>query len=220
MVERLDVERDDLAVVGDADAGIERVGHREIRAIELQDEAGLDDGAILAAHHVGQREQILLDGLVVRVLEIARDLAGRRRGHEIFLDTGLGHRRLGAGDVGFDRGKVLPRHRAGAGRAMLERRGELAEQLRELGELRLAGAARRVGLALEAVEAIDDMDGVVGAALLAVVDDVDAGGLLLRDHVGDGLADGGIERGGSASLSPRAAARPPWRGAAGCRCGW
>ena len=77
---------------------------------------------------------------------------------------------------------------------MLERRGELAEQLRELGKLRLAGAARRVGLALEAVEAVDDMDGVVGAALLAVVDDVDASGLLLGDHAGDGVVDGGIER--------------------------
>ena len=77
---------------------------------------------------------------------------------------------------------------------MLERRGELAEQLRELGKFRLAGAARRVRLALEAVEAVDDMDGVVGAALLAVVDDVDAGGLLLGDHIGDGLADRGVER--------------------------
>ena len=70
---------------------------------------------------------------------------------------------------------------------MLERRGELAQQLRELGKLRLAGAARRVRLALEAVEAVDDVDGVVGAALLAVVDDVDAGGLLLCDHIGDRL---------------------------------
>ena len=78
---------------------------------------------------------------------------------------------------------------------MLERRGELAEQLRELGKFRFAGAARRVRLALEAVEAVDDVDGVVGAALLAVVDDVDAGGLLLGDHVGDGLVDGGVERG-------------------------
>ena len=82
---------------------------------------------------------------------------------------------------------------------MLERRGELAEQLRELGKLRLAGAARRRRLALEAVEAVDDMDGVVGAALLAVVDDVDAGGLLLGDHVGDRLVDRGIERGASAA---------------------
>jgi hypothetical protein len=83
---------------------------------------------------------------------------------------------------------------------MLERRGELAEQLRKLGKLRLASAARRIRLPFEAVQAIDDMDGVVGAALLAVVDDVDAGGLLLRDHIGDRLADGGIER-GAASLS-------------------
>src|SRR4029079_9946728 len=116
-------------------------------------------------------------GLVVRVLEIARDLAGRRRGHEIFLDARRGHRRRGAGAVSLDRGKLLPRNRAGTGRTMLERRGELAQQLRKLGEFRFAGAARRIGLALEAVQAIDDMDRIIGAALLTVVDDVDAGGL-------------------------------------------
>ena len=54
--------------------------------------------------------------------------------------------------------------------------------------------------ALEAGQAVDDMDGVVGAALLAVVDDVDAGGLLLRDHIGDRLVDGGVERARSAAL--------------------
>ena len=37
-----------------------------------------------------------------------------------------------------------------------------------------------VDYALEAGQAVDDVDGVIGAALLAVVDDVDAGGLLLR----------------------------------------
>ena len=84
---------------------------------------------------------------------------------------------------------------------MLERRGELAQQLRELGKFRLAGAARRVRLALEAVEAVDDVDGVVGAALLAVIDDVDAGGLLLGDHIGDGRVDRCVER-GPAPLSP------------------
>ena len=61
------LKRDDLAVVREADAGIERVGHRKVRAIELQHEAGLDDGAIFARHHVGQREQIFLDGLVMLV---------------------------------------------------------------------------------------------------------------------------------------------------------
>ena len=65
--------------------------------------------------------------------------------------------------------------------------------------------------------------GVVGAALLAVVDDVDAGGDLLLHHVGDGGAHRGIERGAVAvpGLSfRRAAAPPPWPAAAGCRCGW
>ena len=78
---------------------------------------------------------------------------------------------------------------------MLERRGELAQQLRELRKFRLADAARHIGLALEAGQAVDDVDGVVGAALLAVVDDVDAGGLLLRDHIGDGLRHGGVQLG-------------------------
>ena len=105
---------------------------------------------------------------------------------------------------------------------MLERRGKLTEQLRELGKLRLAGAARRVGLALEAVEAVDDMDSVVGAALLAVVDDVDASGLLLGDDASDRVADGGIERSAVsvAFLLGQIAPPPPWPAAAGCRCGW
>ena len=70
----------------------------------------------------------------------------------------------------------------------------MLEQFGKLGKLRLAMTERRGGLALKASETIDDMDGVIGAALLAVVDDVDAGGFLLGDHVGDRLGDGGIER--------------------------
>ncbi len=87
---------------------------------------------------------------------------------------------------------------------MLERRGELAEQLRELGKFRLAGAERRRRLALEAGEPVDDMHGVVGAALLAVVDDVDAGGFLFGDDAGDGVAHRGIER-----VAPFAYLLPP-----------
>src|SRR3569833_233105 len=78
---------------------------------------------------------------------------------------------------------------------MLKRRSELLEQLRQLGKLRLAGAARDVALALEAVEAVDDMHGVVGAALLAVVDDVDAGGLLPRNDISHRGVDSGVQFG-------------------------
>ena len=56
-----------------------------------------------------------------------------------------------------------------------------------------------VRLALEAGEAVDDMDGVVGAALLAVVDDVEAGRALPGDHAGDRL-------GTAASSAARSAA--------------
>ena len=70
---------------------------------------------------------------------------------------------------------------------MLERRGELGEQRGKLGKLRLAGAHRRRALALEAGEAVEHVHGVVGAALLAVIDDVDAGLDLLRHDMRDRL---------------------------------
>jgi hypothetical protein len=66
-VERLDIRRDDFAVVGDADAGIERVGHGEVGAVELQDEAGRGDRVVLLFHRVGQRAQVCLLVLVVPV---------------------------------------------------------------------------------------------------------------------------------------------------------
>ena len=73
---------------------------------------------------------------------------------------------------------------------MLERRGEVGEHRRELGKVRLAGSERRRARAVEAGEAILDVRGVVGAALLAVIDDVEtAGNLLLHD-----LADGAAHR--------------------------
>ena len=77
---------------------------------------------------------------------------------------------------------------------MLERRRELAEQGRELGKLRLAGAERRRARALEAGEPILDVHRVVGAALLAVIDHVDAGGHLPGDDIGDRRVNRGTER--------------------------
>ncbi len=50
-------------------------------------------------------------------------------------------------------------------------------------------------LALEAGQAIEHMHGVIGAALFAVIDDVEAAFDLLLHDVGDGLAHRGVERG-------------------------
>ena len=78
---------------------------------------------------------------------------------------------------------------------MLERRGEMREQLRQLGEFRIAGAERRRALALEPGEPVEHMHRIVGAALLAVIDDVDAAFDLLGDHMRDRLAHRGVELG-------------------------
>ena len=78
---------------------------------------------------------------------------------------------------------------------MLERRGEVLENFRELGKFRLAGAHRRRALAFVTGQAIEHVHGVVGAALLAVIDDVEAAfGLLLHDVI-HCLAHGGAELG-------------------------
>ena len=78
-------------------------------------------------------------------------------------------------------GQVLPVDRAGAGRTVLERRGELLEQQRQLGKFLVAGAHRRRALALVAGQAVEHVHGVVGAALLAVIDDVEAAFDLFAD---------------------------------------
>ena len=82
---------------------------------------------------------------------------------------------------------------------MLERRGELLEQQRELGKLLVAGAERRCALAFEAGQPVEHMHGVVGAALLAVIDDVEAAFDLLLHHIRHRLAHGG---GSSARRAP------------------
>ena len=112
VVQRGDVDRDDLAEVLDAFVEVDHVAeHREIRAIELENESGIDDRLVFALHHLGEREDIFLFGLVVGILEIARDLAGRGRGHEKFLGLGILHHGLGSLDVGERRVEVLPADR-------------------------------------------------------------------------------------------------------------
>ena len=78
---------------------------------------------------------------------------------------------------------------------MLERRGEISEHRRELGKVGLAGAERRGARAIEAGEAVLDVSGVIGAALLAVIDDVEPAGDLLGNHVGDRAPDRRLELG-------------------------
>ena len=169
---------------------------RQVGAVELQHEAGVDDGAILARHHLGERVEISLVTRIVLVFQVTRDLSGRRRRHEAFFRLGAGHRGVRAREVGLDRREVLPGDRARARRPVLERRGEVGEHRREFWELGLAGAERRRARAVEAGEAILDVGGVIGAALLAIVDHVEPAGDLPLHHLGDRAADRLLELGG------------------------
>src|SRR5262249_29525296 len=136
VVERLDVGGDHLAEFLEAQMGEHHVAaERQVRTVELQHEAGVLDGAVLARHHVGERVEVGFIAWVVLVLEVARDLSRRGRGEEDVSRSGAGGRLLRQRDVGLERGKVLPRDRARAGRPMLERRGEIGEHRRELGEV-------------------------------------------------------------------------------------
>ena len=168
---------------------------RQVGAVDLQHEAGIDDRAVFPRHHLGQRIKIGFVRGIVLVLQIARDLTGRRRGHEPFARLGARHRLLRPRDVGLERGEILPGDGTRARRAMLERRGEVGEHRRELGEVGLAGPERRRARAVEAREAILHVGGVVGAALLPVVDDVEPAGDLFPHHVGDRRAHRGRELG-------------------------
>ena len=80
MVERLDVQLGDLAKLGRAGAGeLDVAAHREVGAIDLQQEARAMDRVVLDLHRVGERGDIGLVRRVVRVAEELRDHAGRRR---------------------------------------------------------------------------------------------------------------------------------------------
>ncbi len=78
---------------------------------------------------------------------------------------------------------------------MLERRGEMREQLRQLGKLGVASAHRGRAFALVAGEPVQYVYGVIGAALFAVIDDVDAAFDLLPHNMGHRIAHCGGELG-------------------------
>jgi hypothetical protein len=77
---------------------------------------------------------------------------------------------------------------------VLEGRRELPQDGRELGELLVARAERRRTLALEALQPIFQVHGVVDAVLFPVVDHVEARRRLASYDVSDGAARGRPER--------------------------
>ena len=134
VIERDDVDGNDFAVIGEG-----QIRDRPCGAAWRGPGNRADTPASTIALYsrritlLGERVNVFLVALVVAVLQVARDLPGRGRGHETVFRFGAGERGLGGVDVGLRRRPVLPVDGAGAGGAMLERRGELLEQQRQLG---------------------------------------------------------------------------------------
>jgi hypothetical protein len=136
--------------------------------------------------HLGEPVEIGLVPGVVAVGQEPTDLTRSRRRHEDFRDPGAGGGLAQGGDVALDGRPVLPLDGAGAGGATLERRRELTRHLGPLGKLVGVTARQRHALAVEAAQAILDVNGVVDAALLAVADDRQPRLALLAHHVAHG----------------------------------
>ena len=67
--------------------------HRQIGAVDLQDEAGIDDRLVFLPHRLGDRLEIGLVALVVAVVEEQRDQPRRGGAEKALLSAGAVQRR-------------------------------------------------------------------------------------------------------------------------------
>src|SRR5690606_32734397 len=148
--------------------------HREVRAVELQQEAGRDDGLVLLAHRGRDRVDIRLVRRIVAVPLECRDDPRRSRIHE-----GLARAMARDGvakirEVLVERGAVDDLDRTDAcGPPELLRPGHPRDRLARL-RMRREIEGRRTGMmAFEPREPILDVRRVADLADLAVADDVE-----------------------------------------------
>ena len=158
-------------------------GHRQIRAIDLQQKAGLVDRLVFVGQRLAERQHIGVARLVVGV------------GHEMGDDAGRGGVQESAGRLRcIDRGPVVGEVRLQRpGIARFDRRAAGRRiQVRQFRVGAHAGGIVRMGLQVrrhpaqrlriaEALEPVLDIVGVGDFRHLAVADDVDAARDLLPD---------------------------------------
>ena len=164
---------------------------RQVRVVDLHEESGVDDRLVLLAHGVGDREEVLLRGLVVGVLLPVLDARGRDGRDEGLLGAGARERGLEVLDVGLHVLPALVGDGPGAdhvqgphGRARHRPRAPRVE-LREGPHLSRSAprATGRLRVRLEPGQPLVDVGNEARLAHLAVVDDVDAELGLLADDV-------------------------------------
>ena len=198
IVDHGDVQLDRLDEVGVRLVAVEHGAvHGEIGRVDLQDQAGLMDRQVLVPHLAGDGREIGLVRGVVGVEHGRGDDARRRRGHER-----LGERLVFAGDA-LEPGNLAPDRRGivivqfalRLRRVLLPAaaRKTMREVLRQLREFLELAPAAALGFAAEARHALRHIGLEADALLLAVVADVDAGLLLLGDHMAHRLLHRGVQ---------------------------
>ena len=180
----------------DADAVPQR---RQPSIVDLQDEARRNDRLVFGAHRLGERVHVLLVALVEAIVPVDFEACRRRRGEKNIVRAGGRDGdidlllQLGLADVSDGPGAGLYRPLFADLRARrIEQRAafggvtvEVCEFLPVLALLdqRLAGRLRDLGEAAET--ALHVAQPIAALGVFALVDDVDAGRALPRDHGGD-----------------------------------
>ena len=169
--------------------------HRQVGRIDLQQQPGVEYGAVVVGERLAQGVHVIFQCVVVGVLHRRGDDAGRRGGHERVDEriAGRGQRRLQppALQGGLAAAAVDDRrHGARRGQQAHPAGGKPAVQAVEKSRIaRHVGHQRPLRTAPETAHPMLDEGEEALARRLAVVADVDAGGRLPRDHVGDGGVD-------------------------------
>ena len=123
VVQRLDMHGRDLNELVVAEISEQHMAReRKVRTVELQIEAGTDNGLVFLLHRIGQRREIGLARGVVLVLQEQRDHTRRSRIHKAASGTMRCHAGLQIVDVGLQFALSLGGHFAGAHRAGILRR--------------------------------------------------------------------------------------------------
>ncbi len=197
VVERLDahlaVGAERLEPHSNADAIPQR---GQPRIVDLQDQAGGDDGLVFDPHRLGEGEHILFVALVIAVVPIDLEAPRRRRREEHVLGSGGRERDVDLAleadlpDVSDGTGAGLHRAFLGDLRAgRIEQGAALGSILVEVGEFLAILAlldqrlpARRLDLGEAAEARLHVAQPVAALGILAFVDDIDPDLALPRDH--------------------------------------
>ena len=112
VVQQLDTGARPSAALGEVDPGVHRPMARELRIIDLQDEAGIDDRPVFRVQRVGNGDAELFVGFVIFVGIPIGEIARGHRGHEDFGRRDAPELAAQAGDIALNELRSAPGDRS------------------------------------------------------------------------------------------------------------